>query len=473
MARERVSIREIEEYQLSKLPPHRRAELSTVYDSKYTPHLYKALQLPSYVHSYSLCIEYMKSWFLKQFPPEYFKTVYVNGRHVLDEWKHFNNYNIKREKPMLAVVPTVNYDWDREDLDMYLADKNILLKRSNYNQSFFKDWDRMRFIYLQMREMEMNFTFKVRVESRSQQLDLFNRMELYFKIGSIHHEFLSADFHIPYNIILDIADSAGFEINSKTNMIVDIPEFIQYMNKHSHIPIVFKMRAINQKPEFFVRARNMNLRISTRDKLQLDDGEKEGKLDTNYHIEMQCQVRMPIPWFYAYLSQDPIQESIPVSEIKPRKGIYTIYNMEIPPENEMGWPNIVVTSYSCDKDETYIDISELFANSEWPVRKMIDYSLSMDISPQGFLDVKLWRDSYVPKAINHHMDYNHMRIVFDEALDFNDMINIAIYADMAYVNDSIISLNNFNNTRINVDPDNTWNDPVLVNNETLDKTRKW
>lgn len=473
MARSKVSIREIEEYNLSKLPPDRRAELSTVYNMGYTPRLYKAIQLPSYVHSYSLCIEYMKSWFLKQFPPEYFKTVYVNGRHVLDEWKHFNNYNIKREKPMLAVVPTVNYDWDREGLDTYLADKNILLKRSNANQSFFKDWERMKFIYLQMREMEMNYTFKIRVESRAQQLDLFNRMELYFKIGSIHHEYLSADFHIPYNIILDIARAAAFDIDSKTNMIVDIPEFIQYMNKHSLIPVVFKMRAINQKPEFFVRARNMNIRIATRDKLQLDDGEKEGKLDTNYHVEMQCQVRIPIPWFFAYLSQDPIKQSIDVTERRPNIGIYTIYNMEIPPENEMGWPNIVVTSYSCGKDETFIDISQLFANPEWPAKKMIDYSLSLDLSPESFIDVKIWRDSYLPKEIQHHMDFRHMKIVFDEDIRTNEVINIAIYADMNYINDSIISMNNFDNTRINVDPDNNWNDPVLVNNESLNKTRKW
>lgn len=64
--------------------------------------LYKALSIPSFVHGYSLAIEYIKSWFLGKFkefgfPDNYFKTVYINGKHVLDDWKYFNKDNIKKK----------------------------------------------------------------------------------------------------------------------------------------------------------------------------------------------------------------------------------------------------------------------------------------------------------------------------------------------------------------------------------------
>ena len=179
---------------------------------EYRPELYKSLYLPSYVHGYSLAIEYMRDWFVNNFPKDYFKTVYINGKHVLDDWKHWNNYNIKKEKPMLAIIPTVNVDWDRENLDLYLGSKDIMLRRYTFQDSFIKDYRNMVFLYMQMRQMEMTFSFRVRVESRAQQLDLMNKMELWFRCGSTQQDHLSADIHIPYEIMLNIAKDAHFEI---------------------------------------------------------------------------------------------------------------------------------------------------------------------------------------------------------------------------------------------------------------------
>ncbi len=246
----------------------------------------------------------------------------------MDDWKHFNNYNIVREKPMLAIVPTVDFDNDREMRDAYLMDHTLLIKRSNFQQSFLKDYNTNTFLYLQMRELKMDFTFKVRLNSRSEQLDLFNKMELWFKIGATQSEYISADFHIPYDIMLNIASDNGFEV--KNDKIVDIYKFLTYLNSHSDIPFIFKMRAINQKPEFFIRVKDLYTHISTIDKLQMDDGEKQGKLDTNFHIEMRCTLRIPIPHFYAYFNQKPIAYTIGANEYNGGTiGIYTINSFEI------------------------------------------------------------------------------------------------------------------------------------------------
>ena len=422
----------------------KRAELPRNFVD-YKPNLYKNLALPSYVHGYSLAIEYMKKWFLSKFNKDYFKYVHINGKHVLDDWKHFNNYNIVREKPMLAIVPTVDFDNDREYRDSYLMDHTLLLRRSNFQQSFIKDYDNMNFLYMQMRELKMEFNFKIRLNSRSEQLDLYNRMELWFRIGATQHEYISADFHIPYDIMLNIAKSVGFEIHN--NMICNIYDFLSYLNKHSDLPIIFKMRAINQKPEFFVRARELYTHISTIDKLQMDDGERQGKLDTNFHIEMRCTLKIPIPHFFAYFCQEPIAYTIGVNEInKNAIGIYTINATEILPQNELGWGQVAVVGYMTEKNESYIDLTSILYNGGI-LGKVIEYTINNGISPDSFLDIRIYRGEE-PKYIKSKMDYNSNIIYLEKPQKREEAIDIVIYGDKKYMNSIISTLENYADSRI-------------------------
>lgn len=426
----------------------------------YKPKLYRNLVLPSYVHGYSLAIEFMKYWFLEKFDKDYFKVVHINGKHVLDDWRRFNNYNIKREKPMLAIVPTLEHDFDRENVDLYQADHKILLKTSNFLQSFFKDYDRMSFIYMRMRAMKMNFAFKVRVNSRSEQLDIMNKMELWFRVGSTMREYLNAEFHIPYDIILNIAKAAHFEIDENNN-IVDILEFIGYLNKYSDLPIIFKMRAINQKPEFFVRANNMYVHISNIDKLQIDDGEREGKLDTNFHVEMNCQLTIPIPHFFVYFCQEPIVYKIGVNEHNGKTiGIYSINNFEIPPQNDRNWTQVAVTSYLCDEGEQVIDLSSIFKGSG-NFNKAIDYSLSKMISPDAFVDIQVYRADDKAKQLDVVFNYENSKLMLPYPMPHEEAIDIAIYADKEYINNVITSTQNLQHTRLQrqEEPDDVLNTP--------------
>jgi len=452
--RKPVSIDEINDYFIQRTPIEKRAELFPQYVN-YMPKLYKTMELPSYVHGYCLAIEYMRSWFLKKFPKDpssptktYFKTVYVNGSHILDNWKNWNNYNIKREKPMLAIVPTVNTDYDRDNVDLYMGDAGIMLRKSTMQDSFFKDYNSMSFLYVQLREMEMNFTFKVRVNSRSEQLDLLNKMELWFRIGTTQQDRISADFHIPTDILVQIAKDNAFEVDENDN-IVDVPAFLNYMNKHSSAPVIFKMRAINQHPEFFVRARELYTHISTKDKIQIDDGEQDGHLNTNYHLEMNVVLHMPIPHFYAYMAQIPLADSITISERKPSMGIYTINNFDIKPQNEQGWPSIMVTSYFAEKDEKVIDISPVFDSNTWPVAKVLHYDQKLGITPEGYLDIRIMRNDMIGgRMADARIDYRNLKIYLDESIDKECMFDIVIYADMEYVNSQLISLESYDKSRV-------------------------
>ena len=55
--------------------------------------LHGNIALPSYVHGYSLAVEYMYNWFKNKFPKDFFRGgIYIDGKNVLDDYKRLNEY---------------------------------------------------------------------------------------------------------------------------------------------------------------------------------------------------------------------------------------------------------------------------------------------------------------------------------------------------------------------------------------------
>ena len=411
-----------------------------------TNKLHANLALPSYVHGYSLAIQYLQYWFESKFPKDYFKGgIYVDGRHVLDDYKRFSKNYIKKINPKARIIPTVEFDFDREKLDNYQAPPEIYIRRSPFNESFFKDYDRDIFLGIVMRALRMNFNIKVRVNTRSQQLDLFNKMEMDFRIGATHSNYISADFHIPKSIMLNIADRAGFEI--KNDEIVDIIEFLGYVNSHSDLPFLFKIRAINQKPEFFIRVTGLYTHIDTQERLQVDDGERDGKLNTDYNVEMNVVLTMPIPHYYSYYSASDITCSIESKEISEDTiAIYSINVLDIPKVDEHGWAQAAVTEFAIEDGDTEIDLSPIFQGKNI-LAQAIYHDMTRGISRSKFINIKAFRNEDVAKLCDIKMDWETKKAYFRYP-ETEDKLTVVIYYDRAYINAIDIELNNYNKTRI-------------------------
>lgn len=411
-----------------------------------TKKLYGNLALPSYVHGYSLAIQYMTNWFETKFDKDYFKGgIYVDGKHVLDDYKKLSKNVIKRINPKARIAPVVEYDYDRDGLDIYMAPPEVYLRRSRYQDSFFKDYDRDIFLGVSMRALRMNFNFKVRVGTRSQQLDIFNKMELNFRVGATQHDNISVDFHIPKAIILNIAERAGFEI--KNGEVVDIINFLNYMNQHSDLPFLFKIRAINQKAEFFIRVTGLYTHIACKDKLQLDDGERDGKLDTNFHVEMNATLTIPIPHYYAFYSADELTTKLELKESNDTVAIYSINIFDIPKTDEHGWNQAAVTAYATDKGDTEMDLSSLFTGDNI-LAKAINHDLARGVSPSHFINIKVYNDDDISKECNIKMDWNTRTAYFLDGPQPEKTLSIVIYYDRVYINQLDTEMNNYNNTRI-------------------------
>lgn len=416
-------------------------------DNERADKLYTNLAIPSYVHSYSLAIDYMYRWFESKFVKNFFVGgIYVDGKHVLDDYKNKDKRQIiKGQQPRARIEPRIEHDYDREGLDNYQAPVQMYTRRSNYNKSFFKDYDRNLFLGMNLKALRMDFNFKVRVNTRAEQLDLAQRMELYFRVGATQYDELSLDFHVPKEIMLNIADKAGFEI--KKGEIVNIVEFLHYLNRHSEIPFLFKIRAINKKAEFFIRMNGIYTHVGVKDKLQLDDGERNGKLDFYYHIEMNAVLTIPVPQFYAYYSASDLTIKInPQESSENTVAIYSINMVDIPKVDENGWNQTAITQYSTDKGETFMDLSSLF-NGENILSKTINHVLANGVSPSRFINIKVFTEADLAKMVPITMDWEHKIAYFRDPQD-EDILDIAVYTDREYINELNISFESLNDNRI-------------------------
>lgn len=402
--------------------------------------LHRSLITPSTVHGYSLAIEYMRNWFLKQFDKDFFKTVYINGKHVFDDYRRFNKTQLlKVEKPAVAIIPSVNYDYDRDMLDTYLGGRDLAINRVAIIQNgFLTDHDNNIYLGFRMRQLEMPFTFRVRVKSRAQQIDLYEYMQLAFRVGSSQGENISMDFHVPMEIMLNIAKDAGFEI--KDEKIVDVVKFLSYLNAHSQIPFTYKFRAINGESEFFMRVDNLYMYISNTDKLSLDDGEREGQLDNNFHIEMNCILRVPIPHFYFYFSDKTIQNFYKAR--KEVSGLYSFKILEPPYKNDKGWENYLSTDWVDEsKHVDSIDFKELIQGD---LLKVYNFNRSLNLSPAIFMDIIIFNGQ---KQLDIKIDWENLIVDINQDLPDEDS-KICIYVDKEYVNDKLLYLQNANSTRL-------------------------
>lgn len=444
-------MRVVDGFEIAKALEEERREKSIYYpmnevkDGNITK-LYTNLCVPSYVHGYSLAIEYMSKWFEDTYPEEnFFKSIYIDGKHVIDDYKKFTKQLVKGENPRARIEPRVQFDYDMETVDLYQAPPWLFLRRSRWQDSFFKDHDRNLYLLMNVRGMRMDFNFKVRVNTRSQQLDTFNKMELSYRVGATQAHKLSVDWHVPKDIMLYIANKAGFAV--KDGIVLDIIGFINYLNAHSDIPFLFKLRAINKKPEFFIRVSNLYTHIAIPEKLQMDEGERDGKLDFNFHVEMNAVLTMPVPHFYTLYSADDFVQKIDLKEDTVGSiAIHTINLIDIPKVDEHGWPQACMTDYICDKGEKEVDISGLFTG-ENILSKTINHDMLLGVNPNHFVSMKIYRDEDLARRVDFWMDWKNKIIHFNDLM-MDELIHIVIYYDRNYVNELVVNLNDYNDNRI-------------------------
>lgn len=419
--------------------------------NKFAPQLYSNLIVAQESMGYSIGIQYVKKYLLDRLPKNYIQYFHLNYKHMFDDFRVFNKQNVKHEKPMCSLTPSIEYEYDRENLDMLGSDATIFLKRSNYQRSFFKDYKNKVFLGMQMHALKINFRFKVRVGTKAEQIDLFRRMELVYKIGATHAENISCDFVIPYELIRNIAGLSGFEINEK-GYVVDPLDFLAYLNKHSDIPVTYKLRAINGHDEFFLRLSDIYTHLNFKNKLDVEDGECEGMMENNFDVTTEFSLRLPTPHFFVLYNEKPIMYPLEIE--KGNVLLCSLSQFVIPDTNDKGWNQVINTVYMIDDNEDIFDIHEMFlSNQTTDIRKVINYCIGHYISPKVFIDLKIYKEMAgiyvdVPCELEYRSQ-DEILIKLGEKLK-SQYLYIGIYIDMEFVNNTAVDINEFKKDRLSM-----------------------
>ena len=392
----------------------------------------------------------MKNWFLSKFNKDMFKSIYVDGKNIYDDFRSLSRLELlKRQKPALTIIPAITWDFTNENLDSYPYGLELYTQTGRFKNSFFQCSDTQCYMGIGMETLLMQFTFKIKVETRAQQLDLYKYIKMACRVGFTCGEDVDLDFHIPYEIIIQLAKDNGFTVHNNEEkdieIIDNIPEFLRWLNMHSSLPFLYKYRTLNGKNEFFLRMRNMYVHIRPGD-LSADDGEREGQMLNNFTIELSAEVRFPAPKMYAYYSNNAHKlTKVYGAWYQPHGPISTCYTFKetiIPDKNKYGWPLLMSTTYEEDTDvineKISINISELL---EGDVGNCIKDCLSKGLSPAIFCElVFINGGEFIPGS----MDWDSLTFKSSTPVR-NTGTHIGVYIDNDYVSDYILKDTGYEN----------------------------
>ena len=420
--------------------------------------LYKSICIPSAINGYSLAIEYMKQWFLSKLPPQMFpeESINIDGKNIFDDYRRLTKQEIiTRRKPSLTIVPNINWEFDNDKIDTDMFGLNVYSPTGFWKGSFFKDYDRDMYLGVIMKVLMMQFQFRIRVETRAEQMDLYEFMRLAYRVSYSTGEYSDMDIHIPYDLVIQVARDAGFCVTPE-NKIKNIPAFLKYLNQNSDMPFIYKFRTINGNSEFFIRMSGLYVHIRPT-ALEADDGEIEGKTRNNYIVNYECEVRFPAPRLYAYYSSSEhyLHRLFNAEDTKPVYGTGSVVNFatfkatEIPDVNVYGWRLHLTTMYEDEESvgkKLTIDFSNLF---EGDLKEVIQHSIDTGVSPDMWISFVLVNNG---KLIKYNMDWPTMRLTTNtEVTSLNT--SIGIYVDQNYLNEMILYLSKGKNNRIDKEHD--------------------
>lgn len=415
---------------------------------KYNRKLLSTRIVPSTSHSYAIAVEYIQKWFLSKFSKDFFNTVYIEGKNIFDESRRFNiDKTARRNNPAVAIIPNIDYSFDREKIDLALGGLEIYEQKSTMDTCFFRDYENDLYIKEINQINLLNFTIRVYLDTKAKQLNVWHYMKLAFRVGASQGEYVDMDFSIPEELMIQLAKHTGFEVDEKNKKIKNVVEFLAYLNRHSMIPFLYKLRCENGRDEFFIRTTGQYVHINIPDSLSVEDGDRVGHVYENFPIEMNLELRIPGPQSFIYLSKHPqtIIEGLKMEESEDISGLYSLKFFDIPPMNDKKWGIYIESEYLEDTaiKNINIDFTQLCTVS---LTEVIKYTKKQFLSPALFLDVKLFDDN--GNIIPTKVDWDKLTVESIDDKKYQKVI-IAIYADNKYINETIVTINNSTNARLN------------------------
>lgn len=448
---------------------------------KFEIQMHSNLCVPSFSHAYSMAVEISRDWFLSKMPMNYFRkkdgldSIFLNEIYMYDDYRKLSkSQRLKKDKPYVIITPQINYDFDLETVHTYNYGPELLVRRGWQSDSFFRDAERGLYLLMNMQIIEVKVDYKVVTYSKFIQLDLFKKMEIWFRIGATETQDRDMDFHIPEDIIFNIAVSAGFQVDKATKQVKNPLDFVRYMNGHSSFPIMYKFRKATGNFDFFMRVPMLPIHMNMQDKLRPDEGEMQGQLHTNYGIEMSCTFRIPAPQFYVYYTKEPVPYNFSREEVrsnfeKENFDLCTYKVVDIPLVNSRGWEKFVWSKYEYGNDDNgVIDMNGLIGSDKHGSEfyGVMQTTMQAGLSPSVYMDVVLFTaDPSSNDIVNTTIDWENNSIFVNDKLD-PQILYIAVYVNLDYYNRTLEEIDRMGSNRM-VQHKDQMSKEMVINNPLM------
>ena len=415
----------------------RRINPGDILKSPKTPrYLISSITLPSQYNSYAVCTEYARDWFLDKFNNDFFNSIYVDGSKTFDQFRAFSKIHqqLKRTNPLLAITPNIDTSHNRDFIDTNMEIGGYL-RRTRMEGVFFADTREGKGLHLaiQFKTILMTFAYRIRVDTRAQQLDLIEFIKYKHRAGMTENDYIPLEIHVPRKIICQIAFDNGL-LKEDYSDVKDPDEMLRYLNSHSMLPFIYKRRNATGNNEFFIRVENCGVHIKADMPSGDDQGDRVEQEKMNFTIDFNIEIEMLAPFCYIYYSE--VEQNIINSKdiVKDETAILLMraFRADLPESNEAGWNRMLKTEYIVEDQDLQhqpivINFSELM-NGE--LRDITEYTKSVVLNPSLFIDFIICNDG---KYVDYSIDWSNYNITIKDTCTHPAFV-IGMYIDLKYIN---------------------------------------
>ena len=412
----------------------------------------------SMAHTYGNIATFANSWLLSLFPPNYFKTNYINSTIAYKDFVTYNNNRkefIKKQKPMILLRPRIEIDTlDELPINQtYLAQRiydihNDDIETGNL-QNFFFDRDNKRQIQFLLNALRINFDVTIAVETQMEQINLVhyfkNRVRQNWEMTTV----VGLESFISRDIMYLLAKDAGFEDVFTTSEENRIGEFLSYVNNNSMYPVTIKYKNASGRHEFFrYHHSHVNMAITN---LSIDDPTKKGFVSDECLINFTLRCDFNTAGLYVYLSNNDTvfeefeREGISEGVLEQTKLINVttpqkIYNSRTLPN---GWQIFTTPAFDIDTDERPypLDFSVLLNVS---LMEAVKYHNKHGIPLTTFMDIEVLKNNRTMEIERkeYEIDWNNLTLLVYNC-NKNQEYRFILSVNTVYLNDLLADIVNF------------------------------
>ena len=411
----------------------------------------------SLAHTYGNVATFVNTWLLELFPPNYFKTNYINSTIAYRDFATYNNNRkafIKKQKPMLIMRPRIELDaFDELPINQtYFGRRMTDFNNNDIDtgnlQSFFMDRENNRYIQFLLNSLRISFDVSLVVETQMEQINLVHYFRNRIQNWDVA-KVIGLESYISRDIMYLLAKDAGFEDVFTTSEESRIGDFLSYVNSNSAYPVTLKYKNASGRHEFFrYHQSHVHLNISG---LSIDDPSKKNMVSDECIINFTVRCDFNSAGLYVYLSNNDaiFDDPLNLDDLSDKNLVSVTTPQEVFTDKALpnGWNVYMAPMFEVDGPEVpyILDFSVLL---NFSLTEAIAYHKKFGIPLTTFMDIEVRKGARVmdPERNEYKIDWDNLSLIVynvTEKVDYRLILSV----DTEYLNNLLADIVKFREER--------------------------